>query len=70
MPNKRAQLPDEDLVRLYLSDIGRHRLLTKEDEAQLAQAAEAGREARVELAAGGRSALLASASYAGWKRPG
>ena len=52
MPNKRAQLPDEDLVRLYLSDIGRHRLLTKEDEARLAQAAEAGREARAELAAG------------------
>ena len=54
MPNKRAQVPDEDLVRLYLSDIGRHALLTKEDEARLAQAAEAGREARAELAAGGR----------------
>ncbi len=54
MPNKRAQLPDEDLVRLYLSDIGRHRLLTKEDEARLAQAAEAGREAHAELAAGGK----------------
>ncbi len=54
MPNKRAQLPDEDLVRLYLSDIGRHRLLTKEDEARLAQAAEAGREAHAELEAGGR----------------
>jgi RNA polymerase sigma factor (sigma-70 family) len=51
VPNKRAQLPDEDLVRLYLSDIGRHPLLTKEDEARLAQAAEAGREARAELTA-------------------
>ncbi len=49
MPNKRAQMPDEDLVRLYLSDIGRHRLLTKDDEARLAQQAEAGREARAEL---------------------
>jgi RNA polymerase sigma factor (sigma-70 family) len=45
-------MPDEDLVRLYLSDIGRHRLLTKEDEEQLAQATEAGRAARSELAAG------------------
>ena len=54
MPNKRAQTPDEDLVRLYLSDIGRHRLLTKDDEVRLAQAAEAGREARAELAAGGK----------------
>jgi RNA polymerase sigma factor (sigma-70 family) len=40
---------DEDLVRLYLADIGRHGLLTKADEAALAQAMEAGRDARVEL---------------------
>ncbi len=53
MPNKRAQMPEEDLVRLYLSDIGRHQLLTKDDEARLAQAAEAGREARAELQARG-----------------
>jgi RNA polymerase sigma factor (sigma-70 family) len=51
MPNKRAQIPDQDLVRLYLSDIGRHRLLTKDDETRLAQEAEAGREARDELTA-------------------
>ena len=49
MPSKRAHMPDEDLVRLYLSDIGRHRLLTKDDETRLAQEAEAGREARVAL---------------------
>ncbi len=54
VPNKPAQMPDEDLVRLYLSDVGRHRLLTKEDEARLAQAAEEGREARAELDAGGK----------------
>jgi RNA polymerase sigma factor (sigma-70 family) len=41
---------DEDLVRLYLSDVGRHPLLTKNDEAALAQAIEAGREADVRLA--------------------
>lgn len=41
--------PEEDLVRLYLNDIGRHALLTKDDEARLAQAAEAGRAAQAEL---------------------
>ncbi len=51
MPNERAQIPDEDLVRLYLSDVGRHQLLTKDDETRLAQQAEAGREARAELTA-------------------
>ena len=50
MPNKHAAQPEEDLVRLYLNDIGKHALLTKDDEARLAQAVEAGREARAELA--------------------
>src|SRR5437588_1299793 len=45
---------EQDLVRLYLDEIGRHELLTKEDEVRLAQAIEAGREARAELAAGGK----------------
>src|ERR1700729_2727930 len=49
VPIKRA-LPEEDLVRLYLTDIGRYALLTKDDEARLAQATEAGREARGGLA--------------------
>jgi RNA polymerase sigma factor (sigma-70 family) len=53
VPNQSVQTADDDLVRLYLSDIGRHRLLTKDDEARLAQAAETGRAARDELAAGG-----------------
>jgi len=44
--------PEEDLVRLYLKDIGRHPLLTKDDEARLAQAIEAGREGGKELAGG------------------
>jgi RNA polymerase primary sigma factor len=35
---------------LYLSDIGRHPLLTKADEVRLAQVVEAGREAHTELA--------------------
>ena len=55
MPNQQATQPEEDLVRLYLNDIGRHALLTKEDEARLAQTVEAGRAARVELAAAHRA---------------
>src|SRR5437016_8686840 len=47
---------EQDLVRLYLDEIGRHELLTKDDEVRLAQAIEAGREARAELAAGGKFA--------------
>jgi RNA polymerase sigma factor (sigma-70 family) len=50
LPNKRVQTPEDDLVRLYLSDIGGHPLLTKDEEVRLAQEAEAGREASAELA--------------------
>ena len=50
MPNHHAAQPEEDLVRLYLNDIGKHALLTKDEEARLAQAIEAGREARTEFA--------------------
>ena len=41
---------EEDLVRLYLTDIGQYPLLTKEGEVRLAQEIEAGIEARRELA--------------------
>ena len=37
------------MVRLYLNDIGKHALLTKDAEARLAQAIETGRQARDEL---------------------
>ena len=50
MPNNYAAQPEEDLVRLYLHDIGKHDLLTKDDETRLAQAIEAGRDARTEFA--------------------
>jgi RNA polymerase sigma factor (sigma-70 family) len=40
---------------MYLSDIGQYPLLTKEDEARLAQAIEAGNEAAQELEEGGNS---------------
>ncbi len=49
VPNKQAASPEEDLVRLYLNDIGKYALLTKDDEARLAQAIETGRQARTEL---------------------
>jgi RNA polymerase sigma factor (sigma-70 family) len=53
VPKKRVAQPDEDLVRLYLNEVGKHRLLTKDDEVRLAQAVEAGQQARAELGAGG-----------------
>jgi RNA polymerase primary sigma factor len=39
----------DDLVRLYLAEVGRYPLLTRAEEASLAQAIEAGRQARVQL---------------------
>jgi RNA polymerase sigma factor (sigma-70 family) len=59
VPTTRVERDDDDLVRLYLSDIGRYTLLTKDDEARLAQAIEARREAAAELQASGRSLALA-----------
>ena len=52
MPKQRPDREDEDLVRLYLNDIGKHGLLTKDDEARLGQAIEQGVAAREELASG------------------
>ncbi len=46
MPKQLVERDEEDLVRLYLSDIGQFSLLTKDDEARLAQTIEAGNEAR------------------------
>jgi RNA polymerase sigma factor (sigma-70 family) len=41
--------PEEDLVRLYLTDIGQHSLLSKDDEATLAEARLVGLDAAAEL---------------------
>ena len=49
MPKERVERDEEDLVRLYLTDIGQYPLLTKEDEVRLAQKIEKGVEARVKL---------------------
>jgi RNA polymerase sigma factor (sigma-70 family) len=54
---ERVDRDEEDLVRLYLSDIGQYPLLTKDDEVRLARAIEDGAAARLELdAADGLSA--------------
>jgi RNA polymerase sigma factor (sigma-70 family) len=44
LAKERIERDDEDLVRLYLTDIGQYPLLTKDDEVRLAQAIEAGRD--------------------------
>ena len=59
MAKERVDRDDEDLVRLYLSDIGQYPLLTKDDEVRLAQAIEAGIEARRQLDAGACSSPAA-----------
>src|SRR5262245_64446284 len=51
---QRTERHDEDLVRVYLDEIGRHELLTKDDEARLAQDIDAGRAARAKLDEAGR----------------
>ncbi|MEL7157956.1 MAG: sigma-70 factor domain-containing protein, partial [Actinomycetota bacterium] len=51
MAKERVERDEEDLVRLYLTDIGQYPLLTKEDEVRLAQAIEQGKEATEELEA-------------------
>ena len=51
MAKNRVERDEEDLVRLYLTDIGQYPLLTKDDEVRLAQEIEAGTEARTALEA-------------------
>jgi len=50
----RVERDEEDLVRLYLTDIGQYPLLTKDDEVRLAKAIEAGKEAATTLEKGGK----------------
>ena len=49
MAKERVERYEEDLVRLYLTDIGQYPLLTKDDEVRLAQAIEARWGAEEEL---------------------
>ncbi len=53
MADRRAvAVADGDLVQLYLDDIGKHPLLTKEDEVRLGEAVQAGAAAAEELGRG------------------
>ncbi|MGA1346646.1 MAG: sigma-70 family RNA polymerase sigma factor, partial [Ilumatobacteraceae bacterium] len=54
MAKDRVDRDDEDLVRLYLTDIGQYTLLTKDDEVRLAKEIEAGKEALETLETGGK----------------
>ncbi len=49
MAKERVERDEEDLVRLYLTDIGQYPLLTKDDEVRLAQAIESRSQAEEEL---------------------
>ena len=53
MAKQRPERDDEDLVRLYLTDIGQYPLLTKDDEVRLAQCIENGAAAQTEFDAAG-----------------
>ncbi|MGZ4699759.1 MAG: sigma-70 family RNA polymerase sigma factor, partial [Ilumatobacteraceae bacterium] len=49
MAKDRVERDEEDLVRLYLTDIGQYMLLTKDDEVRLAKQIEGGKAAIEEL---------------------
>ena len=55
MAKERVERDEEDLVRLYLTDIGQYPLLTKDDEVRLAQQIEAGTAASKEVEEAGRT---------------
>src|SRR5664279_2180227 len=59
LAKERVERDEEDLVRLYLTDIGQYPLLTKDDEVRLAQAIENGNRSRADLEAGGRDLTAA-----------
>jgi RNA polymerase sigma factor (sigma-70 family) len=49
LAKERVERDEEDLVRLYLTDIGQYPLLTKDDEVRLAQQIEGGNAAREQM---------------------
>src|SRR5580700_1060751 len=59
LAKERVERDEEDLVRLYLTDIGQYPLLTKDDEVRLAQTIEARWSAEEELRTGGREITAA-----------
>ena len=65
MAKDRVERDEEDLVRLYLTDIGQYPLLTKEGEVRLAQQIEGGVAARSEMDKAGGGAIVNIASTGG-----
>jgi len=59
LAKERVERDEEDLVRLYLTDIGQYPLLTKDDEVRLAKAIEFGKSAGDELRKGGKEVTAA-----------
>ena len=59
MAKDRVDRDEEDLVRLYLSDIGQYTLLTKDDEVRLAKLIESGKAALVDLDSAGKDITAA-----------
>ena len=59
MAKERVERDEEDVVRLYLTDIGQYPLLTKDDEVRLAKAIEFGKSAGDELRKGGKDVTAA-----------
>jgi RNA polymerase sigma factor (sigma-70 family) len=59
LAKERIERDEEDLVRLYLTDIGQYPLLTKDDEVRLAKAIEAGVIAAKGLEDGGKELTAA-----------
>ena len=59
MPKERVERDEEDLVRLYLTDIGQYPLLTKDDEVRLAKAIEVGAAATAQVESIGKDATAA-----------
>src|SRR4051812_12415732 len=59
LAKERVERDEEDLVRLYLTDIGQYPLLTKDDEVRLAKAIEFGKGAGDELLAAGKECTAA-----------
>ena len=59
MAKDRVDRDEEDLVRLYLSDIGQYTLLTKDDEVRLAKLIESGKSAIADLDSAGKDITAA-----------